>query len=64
MLILRRKVRESIQIGPDILLTVMKIEGSSVKLGIQAPPEMAIIRPDSVDDPAAPQPAGTAHKPA
>ena len=44
MLVLSRKDSERILIGPSIVLTVVRIEGSKVRLGIEAPPEVAIVR--------------------
>jgi carbon storage regulator len=44
MLVLTRKVNESIAIGDSILLTVLAIEGEKVKLGITAPRETVILR--------------------
>lgn len=44
MLVLTRKVNESIAIGDTILLTVLAIEGEKVKLGITAPRETVILR--------------------
>ena len=44
MLVLSRKVNESIQIGPDIEIKVIAIEGEQVKLGIEAPQHVDIHR--------------------
>jgi carbon storage regulator len=44
MLVLTRKVDESITIGDSIVLTVLAIEGEKVKLGISAPRELVILR--------------------
>ena len=44
MLVLTRKVDESIVIGNSIVLTVLAIEGEQVKLGINAPREVTILR--------------------
>lgn len=37
MLILTRKVGESVLIGDDISITVLSVRGNQVKLGVQAP---------------------------
>jgi carbon storage regulator len=44
MLILTRKVGESITIGDDIKITVLGIQGQQVRLGIVAPPKIAVHR--------------------
>lgn len=44
MLILSRQRDESIQIGDDILITVVDIRGDKVRLGIQAPQEKPVHR--------------------
>ena len=44
MLVVTRKQGESILIGDDIEISVSKIEDGRVKIAIQAPREMAILR--------------------
>ena len=44
MLILARKNNESINIGDDIVVTVLSIEGGTVKLGVEAPKEVKLLR--------------------
>jgi carbon storage regulator len=44
VLVLTRKVNQSIEIGDDIRIVVVAIERDKVKLGIVAPPERAIRR--------------------
>jgi len=44
MLVLTRKIDESIVIGDSIVLTVLAIEGEQVKLGINAPRDVPILR--------------------
>ena len=44
MLVLTRKLKESIMIGDDIELTVLAIEGEQIKLGINAPKNVEIHR--------------------
>lgn len=44
MLCLTRKINEKIMVGNDIEITVIKIDGNQVMLGIKAPQEIAIYR--------------------
>jgi carbon storage regulator len=44
MLVLGRKVKESIMIGDSIVVTVLGIDGDYVKIGIAAPRDVAILR--------------------
>ena len=44
MLVLSRKVGERILIGPNIAVTVVRVTGGGVRLGIEAPPELAVVR--------------------
>jgi len=44
MLVLKRKTGEAIQIGDDIELTILAIEGDQIKLGIKAPRQVDIHR--------------------
>lgn len=44
MLVLSRKVGERIWIGDDISITVVRITGGGVRLGIDAPSEMPVVR--------------------
>ncbi|USK84863.1 carbon storage regulator CsrA [Peribacillus asahii] len=44
MLVLTRKLNESIMIGNDIEITILAVEGEQIKLGIQAPKHIDIHR--------------------
>jgi carbon storage regulator len=44
MLVLSRKLNERILIGDSIVLTVVKIQGGNVRLGIEAPADVDIVR--------------------
>lgn len=44
MLVVSRKVGERILIGEKIAITVVKVGSSGVRIGIEAPKEMAVIR--------------------
>ncbi len=50
MLVLSRKIGESIKIGDNIELTVIDVKGDQIKLGIQAPKEIEIWRKELYDD--------------
>ena len=51
MLVLSRKPKESIQIGSDIVVTVLRIAGGAVRLGIEAPPTVPIRRSELPEAP-------------
>ena len=44
MLILTRKVGESINIGDDITITSLGVSGQQVRIGINAPKDVAVHR--------------------
>jgi carbon storage regulator len=44
MLVLSRKVGERIRIGDSITVTVVRVSGGGVRLGIEAPPELPVVR--------------------
>ena len=44
MLVLTRKVSERIQIGDDITLTIVRLEGNKVRIGIEAPANVKVKR--------------------
>jgi carbon storage regulator len=48
MLVLSRKVGERIQIGDEVTVTIVRINAHSVRIGIEAPAEMAIAREELV----------------
>ena len=50
MLILTRKLKESIQIGPNIKITVTEIRGGAVRIGVDAPHNTRIMRAELVDN--------------
>jgi len=47
MLVLSRKPNEQIAIGPDIKLTILRLERGRVKIGIDAPDEVRVTRPEA-----------------
>lgn len=44
MLILTRKLGESITIGADIKLTILDVKGRQVRIGVQAPKQTKVYR--------------------
>ncbi len=44
MLVLSRKETETIKIGDEIEITLVRVAGDRVRVGIQAPPELVILR--------------------
>ena len=44
MLVLSRKVGERILIGEKISVTIVKIGHGGVRIGVDAPPELAVVR--------------------
>lgn len=44
MLVLSRRIGERIRIGGDIVVTVNRIEGNRVSIGIDAPSDVRIVR--------------------
>ena len=52
MLVLSRKESEKIMLGDSIVLTIVRVSGDRVRLGIEAPSDMLILRKelDQSDD--------------
>jgi len=44
MLVLSRRERERIKLGDSIVVTVVRVAGDKVRLGIEAPPGLLILR--------------------
>jgi carbon storage regulator len=44
MLVLTRKQGEKIRIGEDVVITVVRTKGKTVRLGIQAPAHVPVLR--------------------
>jgi carbon storage regulator len=48
MLILSRRASEKLTIGNDVTVTVCKVKDGEVKLGIDAPADVVVMRDDAV----------------
>lgn len=44
MLVLSRKTQERIQIGDNVVVTVLRVKGNMVRIGIEAPKDVRVIR--------------------
>ena len=44
MLVLSRKETESIRVGDSIVITIVRVSGDKVRIGIEAPREVPVIR--------------------
>ncbi len=50
MLVLSRKQLEGIQIGSDIRIKIVKVDRNQVRIGIEAPPDVLIVRDELITD--------------
>lgn len=44
MLVLTRKVEQKIRIGKKVIVTILRIQGEQVSVGIEAPDDVEIVR--------------------
>jgi carbon storage regulator CsrA len=44
MLVLSRKVEQQIQIGEGVVITILQVKGNQVRIGIEAPRDVRVIR--------------------
>src|SRR5947199_10858232 len=64
MLVLTRKLMEKLFIGDDICVTVVRLEGGQVRLGIDAPRDISVVRAELVPERLAGMPrSGHVHGP-
>jgi len=50
MLVLSRKLNESIVIGDKVTVTVLKVDRNCVRIGIEAPADVPIFRMELLED--------------
>ncbi len=50
MLVVSRKIGERILIGDKIAITVVKLSSGAVRIGIEAPAELAVMREELADE--------------
>lgn len=48
MLVLSRKLGQRFQIGPEIRVTIVKIDKTSVRIGIEAPGDLTVYREEII----------------
>lgn len=48
MLVLCRKVGEQVRIGHDVRITVVKLDRNTVRIGIEAPDGLTIVRQELI----------------
>ena len=70
MLILTRRVGETVVIGDDVTVTVLGVKGNQVRLGVNAPKEVAVHREEiyerikreqATEESSRPQAVGASH---
>ena len=44
MLVLSRRERERVRLGDSIVVTIVRVSGDKVRLGIEAPADMLVLR--------------------
>jgi len=57
MLVLSRKERERIRVGDSIIVTIVRVSGDKVRIGIEAPPDVIVLREELHDRASAGAPA-------
>lgn len=50
MLVLSRKSTQTVMIGSDIRVTIVRLEGNQVRIGIEAPGDVRILRGELADE--------------
>lgn len=63
MLVLTRKSLDSVLIGSGVRVTILKVERNQVRIGIEAPAEVSILRAELLTDGRTDGPRATAGRP-
>ncbi len=50
MLVLSRKQNERIRVGDSVVVTVVRVNGDKVRIGIEAPANMRVLRDELEDE--------------
>jgi len=50
LLVVSRKIGERVLIGEKITITVVKVSSGAVRIGIEAPPELAVMREELAEE--------------
>ena len=53
MLVLTRRISEKFIVGNNVVITVLKVDGNQVRIGIEAPREFSVVRSELVNTPPA-----------
>jgi len=48
MLVLSRKEGEKIRIGDDVVITIVRAQGGKVRVGVEAPKDVVVLRDELV----------------
>lgn len=51
MLVLSRKEGEKIMIGDNVVVTIVRVHGERVRVGIEAPPQIHVVRSELIGTP-------------
>ena len=57
MLVLSRKLGQRFNVGPDVRITIVKIDRNAIRIGIEAPGDMGVYREEILPMDAADRPA-------
>jgi len=50
MLVLSRKQNERIRVGDSVVVTIVRVSGDKVRIGIEAPADVRVLRDELKDD--------------